>query len=103
MRDISTLEKQQVGLRVPKYLLDEVDNFTKMFDVNRSEVIIEAIRTYIKEQKANLFYKEFEESCKELKNNLEYKNNKTTTLEDLIDEFKNIKDEELIRILHKQL
>lgn len=89
-------------MRDPKYLLDEVDNFTKMFDVNRSEVIIEAIRSYVKEQKANLFYKEFEESCKELKNNLEDKNSKTT-LENLIDEFENIKDEELIRILHKQL
>ena len=62
MRDLASLEKQQVGLRVPKYLLDEVDEFTKKFSVNRSEVIIEAIKSYVEEQKSNIFYKEFEES-----------------------------------------
>ena len=56
MRDLASLEKQQVGLRVPKYLLDEVDEFTKKFSVNRSEVIIEAIKSYVEEQKANIFY-----------------------------------------------
>ena len=57
MRDLASLEKQQVGLRVPKYLLDEVDEFTRMFSVNRSEVIIEAIKSYVEEQKSNIFYK----------------------------------------------
>ncbi len=45
MNTLSSLEKQQVGLRVPKYLLDEIDEFTKTYSVNRSEVIIEAIKS----------------------------------------------------------
>ena len=56
MNTLSSLEKQQVGLRVPKYLLDEIDEFTKTFSVNRSEVIIEAIKSYVEAQKENIFY-----------------------------------------------
>ena len=58
MNTLSSLEKQQVGLRVPKYLLDEIDEFTKTFSVNRSEVIIEAIKSYVDAQKENIFYSE---------------------------------------------
>ncbi len=88
MRDLASLEKQQVGLRVPKYLLDEVDEFTKMFSVNRREVIIEAIKSYVEEQKANIFYKEFDEACIELKETIKNKRKKDT-LEDLINELEN--------------
>lgn len=88
MRDLASLEKQQVGLRVPKYLLDEVDEFTKKFSVNRSEVIIEAIKSYVEEQKANIFYKEFDEACVELKQTIKSKK-QTDTLEDLINELEN--------------
>lgn len=88
MRDLASLEKQQVGLRVPKYLLDEVDEFTKMFSVNRTEVIIEAIKSYVEEQKANIFYKEFDEACIELKDTITNKKQKDT-LEDLINELEN--------------
>ncbi|WP_457743856.1 hypothetical protein [Sulfurimonas sp.] len=66
MHSISQLEKQQVGLRLPKYLVDEIDAFTSQFSINRTDVIIEAISSYISEQKANMFYNEFESSCKEL-------------------------------------
>lgn len=85
MNDLASLEKQQVGLRVPKYLLDEIDEFTKNFSVNRSEVIIEAIKSYIEEQKANIFYSEFDEAAVELNNTIKSKKQKNT-LEDLIDE-----------------
>lgn len=88
MRDLASLEKQQVGLRVPKYLLDEVDEFTKKFSVNRSEVIIEAIKSYVEEQKANIFYKEFDDACVELKQTIKSKK-QTDTLEDLINELEN--------------
>lgn len=88
MRDLASLEKQQVGLRVPKYLLDEVDEFTKMFSVNRSEVIIEAIKSYVEEQRVNIFYKEFDEACVELKRIIKSKK-QTDTLEDLINELEN--------------
>lgn len=89
MNTLSSLEKQQVGLRVPKYLLDEIDEFTKTFSVNRSEVIIEAIKSYVEAQKENIFYSEFETSVKELKNSISSNNKKEDTLEDLINELEN--------------
>lgn len=88
MNNLLSLEKQQVGLRVPKYLLDEIDEFTKTFSVNRSEVIIEAIKSYVEVQKENMFYCEFEDSVKELKQTISSKNKKDT-LEDLINELEN--------------
>ena len=68
MHSISQLEKQQVGLRLPKYLVDEIDTFAQQFSINRTDVIIEAISSYISEQKANMFYAEFDTGSKELKN-----------------------------------
>ena len=44
-------------LHVPKYLLDEIDEFTKTFSVNRSEVIIEAIKSYVEIQKEEILIK----------------------------------------------
>lgn len=88
MNSLLSLEKQQVGLRVPKYLLDEVDEFTKTFSVNRSEVIIEAIKSYVEVQKENIFYAEFDSSVKELKEVISIKNEKNT-LEELIYELEN--------------
>lgn len=88
MNSLSSLEKQQVGLRVPKYLLDEIDEFTKTFSVNRSEVIIEAIKSYVEIQKENIFYNEFETSVKELKTSISSNKNEDT-LEDLINELEN--------------
>jgi len=70
MHAISQLEKQQVGLRLPKYLVEEIDDFTNQFSINRTDVIIEAISSYISEQKANLFYSDFDAASKELKNSL---------------------------------
>ncbi|MFA6138337.1 MAG: hypothetical protein WC667_09640 [Sulfurimonas sp.] len=87
MHSISQLEKQQVGLRLPKYLVEEIDAFTNQFSINRTDVIIEAITSYISEQKAAMFYSDFDKSCKELRSALE--NNSTDamkTLDELIDE-----------------
>jgi len=87
MHSISQLEKQQVGLRLPKYLVEEIDAFTTQFSINRTDVIVEAISSYISEQKANIFYSDLDAGCKELKNSLD--NNDTTSmksLDELIDE-----------------
>ena len=88
MHTLEQLEKQQVGLRLPKYLVDEIDEFTKQFTLNRTDIITEAIQTYIKEQKAKLFYDNFENSCKELKGVIKdaKKRDASQTLDDLIDE-----------------
>ncbi len=85
MHKLSQLEKQQVGLRLPKYLVEEIDEFTKMFSVNRTDVIIEAIKSYISEQKAEMLYEGFDRSCKEAKEMMEGRK-KETMLQDLIDE-----------------
>jgi metal-responsive CopG/Arc/MetJ family transcriptional regulator len=87
MHSISQLEKQQVGLRLPKYLVEDIDAFTQQFSINRTDVIIEAITSYISEQKANIFYDNFNTATKELKKSLN--NNDTASiksLDELIDE-----------------
>ena len=67
MYSISQLEKQQIGIRIPQYLINEIDEFTKQFSVNRTDIVIEALRSYLSEQKAKLFYDSFDNSVKEAK------------------------------------
>ena len=87
MHSISQLEKQQVGLRLPKYLIEEIDAFTNQFSINRTDVIIEAISSYIAEQKANIFYSDFDAGCKELKNAFDTNTIESMkSLDELIDE-----------------
>lgn len=88
MHSISQLEKQQVGLRLPKYLVEEIDALTESYSVNRTDIITEAIQSYLKEQKAKQFYDAFDESCKEIRAIEEGKTDKSNlkTLDALIDE-----------------
>jgi len=88
MHSISQLEKQQVGLRLPKYLIEEIDAFTEEYAVNRTDIITEAVKSYIQEQKEKMFYENFEKGVKELKEILDGKKDKfqLTTLDELIDE-----------------
>ena len=88
MHSISQLEKQQVGLRLPKYLIEEIDAFTEEYAVNRTDIITEAVKSYIQEQKEKRFYENFEKGVKELKEILDGKKDKfqLTTLDELIDE-----------------
>jgi len=90
MNNLKQLEKQQVGLRLPKYLIDDIDEFTKKFSVNRTDIIIEAVKSYVSEQKANIFYDNFNTASKELSTTIkEHKTDKLQTLDNLIDELKN--------------
>ena len=90
MNNLKQLEKQQVGLRLPKYLIDDIDEFTKKFSVNRTDIIIEAVKSYVSEQKANIFYDNFNTASKELSTTIkEHKTDKLQTLDTLIDELKN--------------
>ena len=69
MYNLQQLEKQQIGLRLPKYLIDEIDEFTKQFSVNRTDIVIEALRGYIEEQKEKfLFEKELLTRVSDMKN-----------------------------------
>lgn len=88
MYNLQQLEKQQIGLRLPKYLIDEIDIFTQQFSLNRTDIVIEALRSYIAEQKSKIFYKNFDTACKEAKA-ISKGELPATTLGDLIDELDN--------------
>ena len=90
MHNLIELKKEQIGLRLPKYLINDIDTFTKSFAINRTDIIVEAIKSYISEQKVNIFYSDFENSCKELNSALNDKNcHDIETLSGLIDEIEN--------------
>jgi CopG family transcriptional regulator / antitoxin EndoAI len=91
MHTLTQLEKQQVGLRLPKYLVDEIDEFTRVYSLNRTDIIVEAIKSYVEEQKAKIFYDEFDSSTKELKSvlNSPKKQESLQSLDELIDELEN--------------
>ena len=88
MYSLSQLQKQQVGLRLPQYILDDLDEFTKAFSLNRSEIILEAVKSYIENQKNEMFYNKFDDTTKELKKSIT-ENESLQTLDELIDELEN--------------
>jgi metal-responsive CopG/Arc/MetJ family transcriptional regulator len=89
MYSLRQLEKQQIGLRLPKYLVDDLDELTQSFSLNRSEIILEAVKSYIDDQKTQLFYQKFEDSTKELKTSIVNEHNNLQTLDELINELEN--------------
>jgi len=88
MHSMSQLQKQQVGLRLPKYLVDKIDEFTQKYELNRTDIIIESIKNYIQDQEAQEFYDSFDKSAKELKEviNNPKKSNKLQTADELVNE-----------------
>lgn len=87
MHDLADLEKQQVGLRLPKYLIDDIDAFTKQFSLNRTDVIVEAVKAYVGEQKARMAYARFDDASRELSEVIKSGDTKMLqTLDGLIDE-----------------
>ncbi len=67
MHSLEQLQKQQVGLRLPKYLVEQIDEFTKQYKLNRTDIIIESIKSYMEQQEAQEFYNNFDKGCKQLK------------------------------------
>ncbi len=88
MHSLEQLQKQQVGLRLPVYLVEQIDEFTKEYNLNRTDIIIESIKSYIAEQEAQAFYKNFDRGCKELKEILDdpKKADEMQTLDEFLDE-----------------
>ena len=88
MHSLSQLQKQQVGLRLPKYLVERIDELTEQYELNRTDIIIESIKSYIERQEAQEFYESFDKSCKELKEvlNEPKKANKLQSLDELLNE-----------------
>lgn len=88
MHSLAQLQKQQVGLRLPVYLVEQIDEFTKEYNLNRTDIIIESIKSYIEKQEAQKLYDEFDSACKELKEVLDdpKKADELQTLDELLDE-----------------
>jgi len=88
MYSLSQLQKQQIGLRLPVYLVEQIDEFTKKYNLNRSDIIMESIRSYLERQEAEEFYNNFDKGCKELKDILDNpkKDNNLQTLDEFLDE-----------------
>ncbi|OQX57525.1 MAG: hypothetical protein B5M52_07190 [Helicobacteraceae bacterium 4484_230] len=88
MRSLAQLKKQQVGLRLPVYLIEQIDEFTKEYNLNRTDIIIESIKSYLEKQEAQKLYDEFDMACKELKEVLDdpKKADELQTLDELLDE-----------------
>ena len=88
MHSLAQLQKQQVGLRLPKYLVEQMDEFTKKYDLNRTDIIIESIKSYMEQQEAQEFYDEFDKGCKELKEILDNpkKADELQTIDEFLDE-----------------
>ena len=88
MHSLEQLQKQQVGLRLPKYLIEKIDELTEEYQLNRSDIIIESIKSYIERQEAQAFYDDFDVACKELKEVLDdpKKADKLQTIDELLDE-----------------
>lgn len=88
MHSLAQLQKQQVGLRLPVYLIEQIDEFTQEYNLNRTDIIMESIKSYIEKQKAQKLYDEFDMACKELKEVLDdpKKADELQTLDELLDE-----------------
>lgn len=87
MHDLAQLQKEKIGLSLEKYLVDEIDEYSKMYALDRQVIIAEAIQSYLKSQREKELYKNFETSCKEAKEMIKGKFSKTS-LQDFIDETK---------------
>jgi len=88
MHSLAQLQKQQVGLRLPKYLVEKIDELTQEYNLNRTDIIIESIKSYIEKQETEAFYESFDASCKELKEILDNpkKAEELQTIEEFLDE-----------------
>ena len=89
MYTLNQLEKQQVGLRLPRYLIEQLDELASNHSLNRSDLIFEAVRSYIERQKAEVFYQEFDESLQELNAIQQGKQTAELSLSELISDLEN--------------
>lgn len=89
MYTLNQLEKQQVGLRLPRYLIEQLDDLASSHSLNRSDLIFEAVRSYIERQKAEVFYQEFDESLQELKAIQQGKQTAELSLSELVNDLEN--------------
>lgn len=100
MHSVKQLQTKQVGLRLPTYLLDEINQITQEHSVNRTDIISEAVRSYIEHYKEEKMYGRLDGALKEVKLMQEGKI-PSTTLEDLIDELDTQENTKVWKICEK--
>lgn len=66
MHNLNQLQKQQVGLRLPVYLVEQLDELAEDYSLTRTDIVVEAIRSYVEEQKAEYFYQGFSQAAQDL-------------------------------------
>jgi len=87
MHTLQQLERQQVGLRLSRYLVEQMDELAADYSLNRKDIIVEAIRSYVAEQQAERFYSEFAGAVESMKAIAKGKpEERTNNLDNLIDE-----------------
>ena len=92
MHAMQKIQTQQVGLRLPTYLVDEVDEFIKDFNVNRTTFIAEAISNFLKQQKEKEVHARLGKAMQEVRLMMDGKIpaiSARDTIEELKDELKN--------------
>jgi hypothetical protein len=69
-------------------LVERIDELTEQYELNRTDIIIESIKSYIEMQEAQEFYDSFDKSCQELKEVLTEpkKADKLQSLDELLNE-----------------
>lgn len=87
MHDLARLQKEHIGLNLEKYLVDELDEYSKEYSIDRRDIITEAIQSYLDAQREKELYKSFESSCQEAKKMINGEIPKTS-LQDFINETK---------------
>jgi metal-responsive CopG/Arc/MetJ family transcriptional regulator len=85
MRSVEQLKTKQVGLKLPVYLLDDLEEITEESSVSRSTIITEAVRFYLEEYQKRKVHQGLKEALTGVKLVQEGKLPRNT-LEDLIDE-----------------
>ena len=87
MRTLEQRRSQQIELQLPVYLIEQIDEFAEEYNLNRTDIVTNSVKSYIAEQEAQEFYKSFDKSCKELKEVLDdpKKARKLETLDEFLD------------------
>jgi CopG family transcriptional regulator / antitoxin EndoAI len=67
VHNVADLQKRQVGLRMPVFLLNDIDKITKKYKINRTDILIEATKSYLEQVKENEVYQSLGQALAEVR------------------------------------
>ncbi len=82
MHNLREIKKQQIGIKLPKHLIDDLDELKEQFSLNRADIVAEAIKSYIDYQKQQM---SFEKELLERVNDIKYDKIKPLSKEEVFD------------------